>query len=303
MIGERKSGQASLFSPARRETRVSVELGQLSEIIDFCWLRSACEDKFWTEGRPSIAPEVLGAIVFLGSWFNIDSDRELCEECEDRLRFREFVGIADDEQVPVHSSLTHWRQRLGWDIFQQFVAHSIDVAIKAGMTVGRCRIFDSTLVKAHADAHSSARLDLDPVLDANDYLDRLGEWEDDAAVAVSVEERSADKKVTGKRRGSKASNRRHGGGRAKSHKKKLSSGKSIAVNTHDLDAKLRSRPGRSTEFCHKAHFQFDSTSGLLARRSLKNAYFGDARAGFSTIPNRSRSIASVAKVGPESSSG
>lgn len=263
MIGKKKSGQGRLFSPVRRETRVSLELGRLSDIIDFGWLRNACEDKFSAEGRPSIAPEVLGAIMFLGFWFNIDSDRELCEECEDRLSFREFIGIADDEQVPVHSSLTHWRQRLGRDVFQQFIAHSIEVAVKAGMTVGRCRMFDSTLVKAQADAHSPARLDLDPILDANDYLDRLGEWEDDVVSPEPVEERCADKKETGKRRQSKASNRKHGGRRTKSNKKKLLSGKSIAVNTHDLDAKLISRPGRTSAFYHKAHFEFDSASGLV----------------------------------------
>ena len=201
--------------------------------------------------------------MFLGFWFNIDSDRELCEECEDRLSFREFMGIDDDEPVPVHASLTHWRQRLGRDVFKEFIAHSIEAAVNAGMAVGRCRMFDSTLVKARADAHSPARVDLDPIMDANDYLERLGEWEDEAVSAESVEERCADENETGKRRQAKPSNRKHGGRRKKSNKKKLSSGKSIAVNTHDLDAKLISRPGRNTDFFHKAHFEFDCSSGLV----------------------------------------
>ena len=160
MLGNKKPRQENLFSPLRRATRVSLELGSLKEMIDFGWLRRACEDKFSTEGRPSIAPEVLAGMMFLGFWFNIDSDRELCEECEDRLSFREFIGIGDDEAIPVHASLTHWRQRLGRDVFKHFIAHSIEVAVNAGMVVGRCRMFDSTLVKAQADAHSPARVDL-----------------------------------------------------------------------------------------------------------------------------------------------
>ena len=48
MLGNKKPRQCNLFSPVRRETRVSLELGSLSEIIDFDWLRRACEDKFST---------------------------------------------------------------------------------------------------------------------------------------------------------------------------------------------------------------------------------------------------------------
>lgn len=183
MLGKRRLRQESLFGPVRRETRVSKELDRLKAISDFGWLREECADKFADDGRPSIAHEVLAAMILLGFWFRIGSDRELCDECEDRLSFREFIGISDDEQIPVHSSLTHWRKRLGKEVFQKFLRYSVEVASDAGLKPGRCRMLDSSLVKAQADAHSAARIDLDPVLDANDYLDALGDWEEAAVRA------------------------------------------------------------------------------------------------------------------------
>lgn len=261
MLGKRKLRQESLFGPVRRETRVSKELSRLKEIMDFSWLREACADKFAEDGRPSIAPEVLGAMMLLGFWFNIPSDRELCEECEDRLSFREFIGLSDDDEVPVHSSLTHWRKRLGKEVFVQLLQHSVDVAIGVGLRPGRCRMFDSTLVKAQADAHSPARIDLDPVVDASDYLEVLGDWEADSE-SDSEDTGNADQSPKPKK-SSKSSKFKHGGSRKKNAKKRLGRGKAISVNTHDLDAKLLSRPGKKTDFFHKGHFEFDASSGLV----------------------------------------
>lgn len=264
MLGEMKPREGNLFASVRRQTRVSTELGELKKILDFEWFREACRDKFAADGRPSIAPEVLGGILFLGFWFNIGSDRELCEECEDRLSFREFLGISDDDAIPVHSSLTNWRKRLGREVFKQFISYSLEVAVNVGLKPGKCRMFDSSMVKAQADAHSPARIDLDPVRDANDYLDRLGEW-DDGQVSAESEEAglSADEGAKCKSKQSKTSACKHGGRRKKSLKKRLAAGKTVSVNTHDLDAKLLSRPGKKTDFFHKAHFEFDASSGLI----------------------------------------
>ena len=37
-------------------------------------------------------------------------------------------------------------------------------------------------------------------------------------------------------------------------------GKAISINTHDMDAELLRRPGKKTDFFHKAHFEFDAGS-------------------------------------------
>lgn len=250
MLGKKKVRQGNLFGPVKRETRIGKELREVKEIMDFEWFRQECKDKFCeTNGRPSISPEVLGAIIFLGYWYNITSDRELCEECEDRLSFREFIGLSDDDEVPVHSSLTHWRQRLGREVFQKFLTETIKIAKNVGLRPGRCRLFDSTLVKAQADMTGKSTIKLDPVENANDYLDALGEWED-ASLPVESDEGEA-----GKKGGS--------GWKRDEAKRKIREGVKIPVNTHDMDAKVLFKPNQKVDFYHKCHFSFDASSGLV----------------------------------------
>jgi len=247
LLGKRKARQESLFSPVRRETRVSRELDALKEIVDLGWFREAVADKFVLDnGRPSISPEVLGSIVLLGYWFNITSDRELCEECEDRLSFREFIGIEDDDEVPVHSSLTHWRQRLGPEVFRGFLEKSIEAAAKVGLKPGRCRMFDSTLVKAAADMTGPSTVKLTPIEQANDYLEALGDWQDAQLPADDPGHKGGGS-----------------GWKSQSNKRKLKEQTPIWVNTNDLDAKLLSHPNKKTDFYHKCHFEFDASSGLV----------------------------------------
>jgi IS5 family transposase len=245
MLGNRKARQENLFGPVKRETRVSKELKAVRKLLDLGWFRDRVKDKFCLEnGRPSIAPETLVAMMFLGYWFHITSDRELCEECEDRLSFREFIGISDEDEIPVHSSLTHWRQRLGREVFQELIMHTLELANRHGLRPGACRLFDSSLVKAQADAMGPATVKLDPAKDANDYLEALGEWNQE-------EEQT-------RQNGSK------GGGADDRHgRKRHASGREIRVNTHDLDAKFLTRRGKKPDFYHKVHFEFDSKTGLV----------------------------------------
>lgn len=256
MLGPKKARQESLFSPVRRETRVSKELKELKEFLDFDWLRKEVEEKFASCGRPSIAPEVLGAMVFLGFWFGIPSDRELCEECEDRLSFREFIGISDEDEVPVHSSLTHWRTRLGREIFQKFLKHSLELAVSAGLKLGRCRMFDASMVKAQAGTGKS-KIEIDPVVDANDYLDALGHWEEPQPQQETEHDGSGD----GKDGPGKAGN--SGKPLSKSDSKRLNGGKPIYLCANDLDARYLSRRGMKASFQHKTHFEFDASSELV----------------------------------------
>lgn len=257
MLGNKKVRQDSLFAPMRRETKVSRELKWLKEQVSFESLRRMAKDRFADgTGRPSIPPEVLGAMMLLGFWFNIPSDRELCEECEDRLSFREFIGLSDEDEVPVHSSLTHWRKRLGREAFREFLHQTVEVCAGVGLKPGRCRMFDSSLVKAQADAGGKSRIDIDPVSQTNDYLEALGEWED----AEPIEPETAGKSEGKKQRASSQS--KHGGRRKKVNKRKLKAGKPIAVSANDVDAKLLSRPGKKTDFFHKCHLEFDSKTGI-----------------------------------------
>jgi IS5 family transposase len=204
-------------------------------------------------------------MMLLGFWFNICSDRELCEECEDRLSFREFLDISEEDSIPVHSSLTHWRQRLGREVFRGFIKHSLEVAVSKEMIPGRLRLFDSTLSKAQADAGGPTRIDIDPQEQTNDYLEALGSWEDqeDLPSEGEEDESQGNSEVADPKRPKDSTKLKHGGRLKKKNKRKLKKGACIAVNTHDIDAKLLSRRGKNTDFYHKCHFEFDSKTGLV----------------------------------------
>ena len=67
---------------------------------------------------------------------------------------------------------------------------------------------------------------MDPVVNANDYLDALGEWEDEASDADSGQDDSECGSPVDKLKKRKGSSKfKHGGARRKNAKKKLSRGK------------------------------------------------------------------------------
>tara|TARA_B110001454_G_C12723234_1_gene436044 strand:+ start:28643 stop:29026 length:384 start_codon:yes stop_codon:yes gene_type:complete len=64
-------------------------------------------------GRPSIAPEIFFRMILLQALYNIDSDRQLCEEVGYNLAYRWFCRLSLTDTVPDHSSMTKIRDRLG----------------------------------------------------------------------------------------------------------------------------------------------------------------------------------------------
>ena len=52
-------------------------------------------------------------MILLSYLYNIDSDRQLCEEVGFNLAYRWFCRLSLKDSVPDHSSLTRIRDRLG----------------------------------------------------------------------------------------------------------------------------------------------------------------------------------------------
>src|SRR5260370_32507961 len=63
------------------------------------------------EGRPSYPPIVRVRALVLQQWHRL-SDPELEAALEDRLSFRQFAGLALNEQVPDHSTISRFRAQL-----------------------------------------------------------------------------------------------------------------------------------------------------------------------------------------------
>ncbi|MFS0772101.1 IS5 family transposase [Sphingomonas sp. 1P08PE] len=101
-------------------------------------------------GRPSYRPLTLLKVLLLESWYGL-SDPAMEEALADRLSFRRFCGLALDESVPDHSTISRFRSLLAGDgtaeavfaeVVRQLDGHGL--VVKAGTLV------DATLIASAA---------------------------------------------------------------------------------------------------------------------------------------------------------
>ena len=69
-------------------------------------------------GRPSVDPEVYLRMLLVAFLYNIDSERQLCEEIHYNLAYRWFCRLSLNDRIPDHSSLSRIRDRFGEAIFE-----------------------------------------------------------------------------------------------------------------------------------------------------------------------------------------
>ena len=229
MLGKKKVRQENLFFPARRQ--VTGKHGLLRDMnahIDFTPFRERAAAYFSDVGRPSIDPAVMVKMMFLGYLFGIRSDRAIVEEVIDRDSFREFIGYGPEEDIPTHANFTNWRQKLGPQVFKDFLGDIVCQCQKGGMRLGSCRLFDSTRVKARASKDSSAKVELELSEQPDEYLDAF-DWQ-------SQTDKAEDDPRYGKK---------------------------LVINTNDPEARLIRHGNEPSRFVHKAHFEIDSATGLV----------------------------------------
>ena len=226
MIGRRRPQQISFDTPVVKTppTRQARLLQRLAELIDFEPLRQRVEPHFASGGRPSIDPVVMIKMMLLGYLFDVPSDRQLVEECADRLSFREFLGYLCDEPLPVHASFTHWRQRLGSEFFREFLHDIVRQCQAQGLKLSGARTVDATRVKAQA-SRQGPLVEVPREVPVHEYLERY--FSQDPPPPAP---RDSD---------------------------------TIAVNLHDPDARLQRREGEKAQFQYHASFAVDADSGLV----------------------------------------
>jgi len=179
MLGKQQVRQENLFFPSRQQaTGKHNFLRQINENVDFTGFRQKAAPHFSDIGRPSIDPVAMLKMMFLGYLFDIRSDRMIVEEVIDRDSFREFAGYGCDDSIPTHANFTRWRQRLGPEVFKDCLVDILTQCKAGGMRLGNCRLFDSTRVKARASTNSSAKVELEPEVQPQEYLEAF-EWQED----------------------------------------------------------------------------------------------------------------------------
>jgi transposase len=232
MMQSPKPRQISFDTPvvAAPATRARELLRSISELVDLQFVREMARPYFAECGRPCIDPVLMLKMMLVGYLFGIESDRRLVDECADRLSFREFLGCLADEPMPVHSSFTHWRQRLGPEFFREVLHQIVRQCEGHGMKLSGARCVDGTRVKAQA-SRGGPKVEVPKDADVDEYLDEY--FACDIPPGPPPE------------------------------------GESIPINTHDPDARLQARKGERAEFRYDGSLCSDPESGLVTDATAK----------------------------------
>src|SRR5665213_452053 len=155
MMGERTVMQEALFYGFSLERHVPSDhmLRSIDRFVDLSGVRAHLEPYYSAMGRPSIDPELMIRMLFVGYCFGIRSERRLCEEVHLNLAYRWFCRLGLDSAVPDHSTFSknrHGRFRdsgLMRHLFETVLRRCMD----EGLVGGEGFAVDASLIKADAN--------------------------------------------------------------------------------------------------------------------------------------------------------
>ena len=155
--------QAELFAAVDAESLIPRGhlLRRINRILDLSFL-PALTAPLYTQGRgrPSIDPEIFIRMVLLSYLYNIDSDRQLCEEVGYNLAYRWFCKLSLKDAVPDHSSITRIRDRLGEATYEKIFSEVVDQCRKAGLVKLDQVMVDGSTIKANASIYHMKERDV-----------------------------------------------------------------------------------------------------------------------------------------------
>lgn len=102
-------------------------------------------------GRPPVDPALVLKMLVLSYLYN-QSERQIEDWCNLYLPAKYFLGLAVNEKVPDHSTLTVFKRRIlengKLDAYERLLQHIIQDAREAGIEFGPVQIVDSTHIVA-----------------------------------------------------------------------------------------------------------------------------------------------------------
>jgi transposase len=130
-------------------------LRRVDRVLDLSFLPTLTKPLYAEAvGRPSIDPVVFVRMVLLGHLYNIDSDRQLCEEVGYNLAYRWFCRLSLKDRVPDHSSMTKIRDRLGVEVFARIFLEVVEQCKKAGLVKAERVMMDGSVIRANASIYN-----------------------------------------------------------------------------------------------------------------------------------------------------
>lgn len=154
MIGERRTGQDSLFYEFSLERHVPAEhmLRAIDRFVDLSELRAHLASFYSPIGRPSVDPELLIRMLVVGYCFGIRSERRLCEEVHLNLAYRWFCRLGLEGDVPDHFTFSknrHGRFRDS-DLLRRLFDQVVRRCMAEGLVGGEGFAVDASLIEADA---------------------------------------------------------------------------------------------------------------------------------------------------------
>lgn len=129
-------------------------LRRIDKVLDLTFLPELTAPLYsQSQGRPSIDPVIFIRMVLLSYLYNIDSDRQLCEEIGYNLAYRWFCKLSLKDTVPDHSSITRIRDRLGEKVYEQIFNEIVEQCRKAGLVKLEQVMVDGSVIKANASIY------------------------------------------------------------------------------------------------------------------------------------------------------
>jgi transposase len=148
--------QPELFSTVEIEKLIPKNhlLRRIDRVLDLRFIHELTAPLYCHDhGRKSIDPEVFFRMVLLQALYNINSDRQLCEEVGFNLAYRWFCRLSLQDEVPEHSSMTRVRDRLGEKVYEQVFQQVLGQCRKAGLVKAEQIMIDGSHIKANASIY------------------------------------------------------------------------------------------------------------------------------------------------------
>ena len=167
-MSHRMMGQLSLAESLIARRKAKHRLEAVYELVDRERWQSAWRQLYAArEGRPSYPPIVMLRALLLQQWHRL-SDPELEAALEDRISFRQFAGLALDQQLPDHSTISHLRAQLAARGLDEALFSEVSAQLeRQQLVIKRGTLIDASLVRAAVKTeHRRARRESGPRLAA-----------------------------------------------------------------------------------------------------------------------------------------
>lgn len=233
--------QPELFSQIDYENLIpkSHLLRRIDRVLDLSFLKELTAPLYASEkGRPSIDPEIFIRMILLEFLYNINSDRQLCEEIGYNLAYRWFCKLSLIDKVPDHSSITRIRDRLGEKTYEMIFNKVVDQCRSKGLVKLDQVMMDGSVIKANASIYAMEEREEEKLKNDDDDQSR------DSGQIHSKDGLSNNdfrqKNILGK----KISNKTH-------------------VNKSDPEATLSGKAFETKSLAYKTHHAIDASSRVI----------------------------------------